>query len=733
MKKLVFVVLCLAGVLLAACGRGGQEDAPVPVYESYEPAYIPAFLVLDPPPALPLGAERIVFPVQVDRFVNTRGDAQPTNGLIADLVREYIIQLVDDFSVGFSGMVEIMPFTQRRHDDFLAAMLDVWDDDPATGAFAVNRYAMAEKFDEIDLFPITGLRLSRSATRIDVIGNAQMGLLLLMVGDTHTFFVGGTDALNDDDIDNIVRRYLVNLFYWTFGFGEALAGVKADLLLGERTPARLAHWDLYTGFFHQVGELAGFAPMFAAASYGNEFFTQWVSHFIAGMNPLYDFDYRMLRYAKAATTVLGDCRDGEYFAAFGEKTGVFTLTDPHWWTRFGVGLHLFYFDDDESALQLNEIVRTLYNFAQAQNIEPLAPVNEPLLPLYDSYYNDLSLRFPQAFNLPSTLLTTQVRWGFVASSDPLWEIAGHFRGSVHFPLYSNGLLELSLWDLWDAYIRYVENIYEPRPGHMYTDLIDPVLNLATREALITGFWQDSMTFPFTMEYLEKIINATYFYFARDSGVQNFGGLYVHRHNRSYIPVIVTPGDAHWFTHVVIHEIAHALALGETLAELFTEIALNSPHRANNFAYNSTMDRSLLRVLEEQGRGYEFWEAAFHSNERFSELWDEIFGHYITSRELQWARGVYFDISVGRNFGQDFALRNSFSQFAGFDIQTAASRLLGNWQIFTGDFLPQNQELAFERFRAVVEVLNEFSHLYRTSLQQHVLDNVIAGHVRRYFS
>ncbi|MCL2015455.1 MAG: hypothetical protein FWG68_04330 [Defluviitaleaceae bacterium] len=200
----------------------------------------------------------------------------------------------------------------------------------------------------------------------------------------------------------------------------------------------------------------------------------------------------------------------------------------------------------------------------------------------------------------------------------------------------------------------------------------------------------------------------------------------------------------WFVFTTIHEIGHAFGLGESLADLFTEtiMGLDSTIRGvwgerlaalgvfsgdGGFVYNSTLDRELFRRLQLQGRASEFWDAAFHSNFAYSQLWDSVFAEYVTASDLEIARGLYF---AAMNQNQPSALANNFAQFSGgITLAFAGELLIDDWNTIT---LGQDIDgRALSRFQWLMQTLTEFAAEQQTEIQPHVLDTVIVSHLVRF--
>ena len=199
-----------------------------------------------------------------------------------------------------------------------------------------------------------------------------------------------------------------------------------------------------------------------------------------------------------------------------------------------------------------------------------------------------------------------------------------------------------------------------------------------------------------------------------------------------------------FVFTTLHELGHALGLGESLADLFAETALGMNHsirgegamehpylwmfgEVGGLAYDSTFDRTLLTRLGRENRGNEFWEAAFHSEALYTELWDSVFGEYLSAEDLSIARGAYYAAIVGELTGQP-ALAQQFNQLSGGVSLTTAGRLLArDWHTFAND----GQYDVLHRVRWLVGVFTELAYNNYLDPQPNVLDEVIVNHALRY--
>lgn len=101
-----------------------------------------------------------------------------------------------------------------------------------------------------------------------------------------------------------------------------------------------------------------------------------------------------------------------------------------------------------------------------------------------------------------------------------------------------------------------------------------------------------------------------------------------------------------FIFTVIHELGHALGLGENLADLLalsfwvgSELELDFILKPV-ISYHPAFFQTLYQRLESQGRTDDFWRAAFHSYHAFDTLWQEVMlTDFIDLEELLLAKSL----------------------------------------------------------------------------------------------
>jgi len=358
---------------------------------------------------------------------------------------------------------------------------------------------------------------------------------------------------------------------------------------------------------------------------------------------------------------------------------------------------------------------------------------------------------------------------------PLWVTEGQFANLVPSGAETtDGVLATALLELGSSpEIVMMRDAYVPPQftgGEWIYPSTTPELGETFMALFIEGFENDmlSQVMPFNAAFLYEILQDVNFYFAFQPARFMLTPPGSAALNLRHPQIFVATGgwgntDRRWFVILSIHEVAHVLGLNESLAELFTEEFIGVPHSAwgpnfqnhssvlrgvslhrnvNNLFYDSTFDRTLLRTLEAQGMANVFWYAAFHSNEKYRELWDEHMLEYITFDNLQKARTVYIE-AVGYlpEDGGNEMLATRIQNIFGKDANNVAQTLLDTWRIFTSyntffehrDFEYTNEERAeaFELFGSIIEEFLALADEFNLEPKVAVFDNVIRHHQIRF--
>jgi len=280
---------------------------------------------------------------------------------------------------------------------------------------------------------------------------------------------------------------------------------------------------------------------------------------------------------------------------------------------------------------------------------------------------------------------------------------------------------------------------------------DPHLSDVFIQKFLAGFSADSMSqvLPFSTQFLEHTLENTFMYFAFPPTAYRFHGRAYTSETRSY--VFVGTANASAFLNLALHEIGHDLGLGESLTGLFAEEFLGLEHSVQDPAsqqtilnthqggswpgglyYNSTFDRKLLRKLEAEGRAYEFWYAAFHSNAAYAQLWNRYMSEYMTFRQMQSARALYAVLI--NPFGvADRALQDEFREYAGIQIHWVISQIITDWRIIadTNRGNDEARNTALLRLAENMHIVDEFARIQNIPPRQAVMDGILNIHRLRY--
>jgi len=351
---------------------------------------------------------------------------------------------------------------------------------------------------------------------------------------------------------------------------------------------------------------------------------------------------------------------------------------------------------------------------------------------------------------------------------PLWLAHPQFQNHNQPRAAStSGILATRLSDLWSypeirGIMEFYQGIRQHRLDWIYPS--DPVTSDLFKDIFRQGFEEDrlSQIMPFNLEFLEQILLDVHVYLARPHGGQPDGGLVWHNHGRS--DMFISIGGTHRdFAFLGLHEMAHALGLGESLADLFAEEFMGLPYsvrslnnrnissvfggvrvfsQVGGLYYNSNFDRALLRILEQQGRADVFWSAIFHSNEEYAKLWGQYMQGYIAFDDLQTVRAVYAVLRpvFDRNCPQ---LNADFQEQTGTSVLDMSAQLMDNWSIITGvgradgdfseQYIDEQREAAKAAFAKLLQQFIEFANSNDIEPRPAVLDNAIFGHHFRHYA
>jgi len=222
---------------------------------------------------------------------------------------------------------------------------------------------------------------------------------------------------------------------------------------------------------------------------------------------------------------------------------------------------------------------------------------------------------------------------------PLWDSAEHRNPNpVHSP--TNGEVQRFLENFHMRQLGNNQNPplhdwqtpqWTPEDERLSQEFVRGFIDAASRDTFFKGM-------PFNIAYMEEILTPYRVYFAPGRG-----GWAAAEIRKIFISFNRNQTD---FANLAVHEIAHALGLGEQLAHVWESELIFIPwYDVNDSFYPwpsrpawyrcTHMDRILLSKVDP----VDFWRAAFTSNQAYAELWNRYMLHIATFDDMQMARTV----------------------------------------------------------------------------------------------
>jgi len=259
---------------------------------------------------------------------------------------------------------------------------------------------------------------------------------------------------------------------------------------------------------------------------------------------------------------------------------------------------------------------------------------------------------------------------------PLWMTSTFTNANVRTNTTANLTLSTQLGNFFDANLANNTRNYQGWTANSGYAVCQAT-TVQFRNIVVAGFAQDGIAQakPFTSAFVEQVMDNVYFYFTNRADGQRYTGRY-NPSLGSVSHIWVDTSRSHnnsYFVRTALHEVGHALGLGETLADLMAETFMSqetSRRTQHNLAYNSTFDRILLETVG----ATRFWAAAYYSNAAYATLWNDTFGGIITHAELELVRGVSLVA------GTDTSVAGAFQTSAGVDAQMAATSFFSYLQL-----------------------------------------------------
>ena len=196
------------------------------------------------------------------------------------------------------------------------------------------------------------------------------------------------------------------------------------------------------------------------------------------------------------------------------------------------------------------------------------------------------------------------------------------------------------------------------------------VDAASRDTFFQGM-------PFNMAFVETILTRYKIYFAPVSADSYFAG-WASKNRRE---IFVSFGDKNRFAHTAIHEIGHALGLGEPLAHMLDEELLGVEYSKRNWYRSSNFDRVLLSKVNP----VDFWRAAFSSNQAYAKLWNTYMSHIARFDDMQIARVVATDMLGGSAY-EASAYGKDIVAVLLQEVQTTSPTIAGSPRIYRYDVI-----------------------------------------------
>jgi len=290
------------------------------------------------------------------------------------------------------------------------------------------------------------------------------------------------------------------------------------------------------------------------------------------------------------------------------------------------------------------------------------------------------LSFALALTVLLTLAPEEV---YALTSDvpiPLWDSAEH-RNPNPQARQTSGAVRQAMEDFHSRHWRGNRNPWPFNWQIPQWTANDERMSQEFWQVLFDAAAQDPFlqTMPFNQAFFELLLINHRHYFAHfpQHDFIEYSGFYTSG-NRSMFTALFDPhgGPEEWanaaFAHVAIHEVAHALGLGESLAHLFDEtfMGVNYARVAGAWYRDSGFDRALLNIVGP----VEFWRAALSSTEAYAQLWNRYMSHIASFEDMQLARQAVLQIQ------QNESLAAQFRRYAGISETTMVDQLQvqGHW-------------------------------------------------------
>lgn len=300
------------------------------------------------------------------------------------------------------------------------------------------------------------------------------------------------------------------------------------------------------------------------------------------------------------------------------------------------------------------------------------------------------------------------------------------------------------------------HIYNSPPTTDTLDIYNTYLDSRFTQYLLNGWLQDTQTNtkPFRLNFVEKVINDLNFYFNIIHDTYSVGGFYLNLLDYSIFHINTgnSVDDRNAFVYVVLHELGHALGLGENLSDLFAyRFWVGSDEDLQNIllnaiSYHPIFVGTLLERMKEVNREYEFWRAAFHSNEAFITLWNKKMYDLVDFNKLFYAKALdyylFMDSAALEGAGinlEDFdtidrdpLIKDALKISTGMNREELSITLINYWSVInTYGVAYTYKNEAKANFLSLIGIMYELAIENEFYIHFPVFEFILESHIHRY--
>ena len=216
--------------------------------------------------------EGIVRVSEIEQFRNDEIRFEPTNNMIADVVRQYVRQVMNQQNVvGSESTGNLSQREQQLSNNLMRDIIRVWEQDPGSQSFPVNADGMMVQLDRKAVQPFV--------TRP---GQASGGFTPNRVSTFATHVLVDDNSLITRNVEEMTFTVLYEMFGRGEGLGTILSNLRAELLMGYEAPrSSSGDWINYTGFHRAIG----IEHVFDVAQESYEMFDRRMNERLMELNP----------------------------------------------------------------------------------------------------------------------------------------------------------------------------------------------------------------------------------------------------------------------------------------------------------------------------------------------------------------------------------------------------------------------------------------------------------------